>query len=301
MTIKIHIGNFKSGSTFLQKNVFPKLKNIKYVSYYNSKNIFKEIGYIQTVGDLFFDNKKILQLKKISDYKKKDFLISSEVFSGSLNTQTIGTGILIEIIAKRIKKIFKNPKIILILRNQKSCIISSYKDDIAIGHTSLFDEWLLERQKINALNYFYYSKTVKVYKKIFGSKNVNVFFYENLFTKKGFLDFTKKMNFNLDQNQINLSFKKNQSYSDLTIILSRFVNRILQTKLSYGGGNGYYKNLFFYNLWRYKISYFFNFFKAYNYDYSKNKNFLKLLRSFKKDNLILKKILKSELPKDYYL
>ena len=64
MTINIHIGNFKSGSTFLQKNVFSKIKNIKYISYFNDKNLFKEIGYVQTVGDLFFDEKKNFKFKK---------------------------------------------------------------------------------------------------------------------------------------------------------------------------------------------------------------------------------------------
>lgn len=298
MTINIHIGNFKSGSTFLQKKIFPKLKNIQYLSYYNNQKIFKEIGYVQTVGNLFFDKKKISQLKKLN-YKKKDILISSEIFSGSLNTQTIGTGILIEIIAKRIKEIFKNPKIILILRNQKNSIISSYKDDIAFGHTASFDDWFKERQKINALNYFNYSKTIKFYQHIFGASNLNVFFYENLFTKKGLLDFADRMKFHLDEKDINLDLKENRSYSDLTILLSRLFNKIFQTKLTFGAGNGYYKKLFFYNLWRYKISTVFNYLDIINFDYTKNRSFLKSLKSFHKDNIKLKKLLNKNLPKEY--
>ena len=298
MTINIHIGNFKSGSTFLQKKIFPKLKNIQYLSYYNNQKIFKEIGYVQTVGNLFFDKKKIYQLKKLN-YKKKKILISSEIFSGSLNTQTIGTGILIEIIAKRIKEIFKNPKIILILRNQKNSIISSYKDDIAFGHTASFDDWFKERQKINALNYFNYSKTIKFYQRIFGANNLNVFFYENLFTKKGLLDFADRMKFHLDEKDINLDLKENRSYSDLTILLSRLFNKIFQTKLTFGAGNGYYKKLFFYNLWRYKISTVFKYLDIINFDYTKNRSFLKSLKSFHKDNIKLKKLLNKNLPKEY--
>ena len=114
MTIYIHIGNLKSGSTFLQKKVFPLIKNIHVKTYYNSKKLFKELDYIQTVSNLHFDNTKIKYLKKIEKLKKnKKILISSELFSGSINTQVIGTGILIDVIMKRIKRYFKNPKIIL--------------------------------------------------------------------------------------------------------------------------------------------------------------------------------------------
>ena len=71
MTINIHIEILNQEALFFKK-IFPKLKNIQYLSYYNNQKIFKEIGYVQTVGNLFFDKKKISQLKNLI-IKKKTF------------------------------------------------------------------------------------------------------------------------------------------------------------------------------------------------------------------------------------
>ena len=90
----IHVGFLKTGSTFLQKNIFSKLRNIKYV-HFNEKNfLIEEFNHIQTTGDLFLSERKILKIKKyISKNKNKDLLISSENLSGSINTPSIGTTI----------------------------------------------------------------------------------------------------------------------------------------------------------------------------------------------------------------
>ena len=107
-------------------------------------------------------------------------MISSETFSGAINTPTIGTTIVIPIIAKRIKKFLESSNYNF-LRNQKDMIISSYKDDVALGYSLSFEEWLNNKVKLNSLDYYFFHKIIKFYFKLFGRKNVHIFFYEDIF------------------------------------------------------------------------------------------------------------------------
>ena len=149
----IHIGLHKSGSTFLQSKIFPKIKNHIYLGFYNSNTLSEETRYFQTCSKYSFNERKIKNLIEfINNCKNKNqnFLISSEGFTGSISSLAYGTGIFIETIAERIKKYIPNPKIVLMLRNQRDIINSSYKDDIQLGHTCNFDEWVKERLKMNS-------------------------------------------------------------------------------------------------------------------------------------------------------
>lgn len=299
----IHVGFLKTGSTFLQKNIFSKLRNIKYV-HFNEKNfLIEEFNHIQTTGDLFLSERKILKIKKyISKNKNKDLLISSENLSGSINTPSIGTTINIPIISKRLKKIFKNPQIIIFLRNQKDMIISSYKDDVAFGYSLSFEQWLENKIKLNSLNYFFFYNIIKFYFKEFGKKNVHIFFYENTINQKyGINKFIEQIG--LNKKNISLPFtkiKENESQSDFTISISKFLNRLIKTKLNSLSGNGINKNLIFYNLWRYKISKLTNKINFRLYDYSKSKLFTNYLKKIRKDNVKLSRLINKKLPKNYF-
>ena len=79
MKTYIHIGNHKAGSTYFQKNIFPNIKNINYVGFYDSKYLIEEIRYIQTCSELFYKKEKIVNLEsflKKSKKNKEDILIS---------------------------------------------------------------------------------------------------------------------------------------------------------------------------------------------------------------------------------
>ena len=196
-------------------------------------------------------------MKKIK--KNIATLISSEGFTGTIQPQYFGSGVFIELIAKRIARYVENPKIILILRNQKDAIRSLYKDDIQFGYNCHFNEWIDERLKINSLDYFKYDKIVELYQLIFGEENVKVFFYENIFQNENnlklFIDnLNLKLSFdNLDEYKKLLNDKSNISNDYLTTIISKHLNKFISTKLSKGYTSGRY-NILPYNLWRYTIS-----------------------------------------------
>ena len=146
----IHIGIHKAGSTFLQKNIFSKLKNVSYLGFYEKDYLLDEVRNFQTCSDFNFNENKIKGLLKFfEENKKKNIatLISSEGFTGTIQPQYFGSGVFIELIAKRIARYVENPKIILILRNQKDAIRSLYKDDIQFGYNCHFNEWIDERLK----------------------------------------------------------------------------------------------------------------------------------------------------------
>ena len=257
----IHVGLHKSGSTFLQSKIFPEIKNHIYLGFYNSNLLLEEVRYFQNCSNYSFNENKIKNLVEFINNcknKNRNFLISSEAFTGGLPSLAYGTGVFIEMIAGRIKKYIPNPKIVLILRNQRDIICSTYKDDIQLGYTCNFDEWVKERLKMNSFEYYKYDKMVSCYQNIFGKNNVSVYFYEEVFnSSQEMQNFLKNMGLELkiSEDRISEIMKKkiNISNSILLTKITRFINHFIKTKVSQGYNIGKY-NLPFYNFWRYRIS-----------------------------------------------
>lgn len=257
----IHVGLHKSGSTFLQSKIFPEIKNHIYLGFYNSNLLLEEVRYFQNCSNYSFNENKIKNLVEFINNcknKNRNFLISSEAFTGGLPSLAYGTGVFIEMIAGRIKKYIPNPKIVLILRNQRDIICSSYKDDIQLGHTCNFDEWVKERLKMNSFEYYKYDKMVSYYQNIFGKNNVLVYLYEEVFdSPEGMQNFLKDIGLELKISDHRISqtmMKKiNISNSNLITKLTRFINHFIKTKVSQGYNDGNY-NLPLYNFWRYHLS-----------------------------------------------
>ena len=69
--IYFHVGLAKTGSTFLQKNFFPYLKNIKYISthdYINSIDIINKTNYKSYLISREFDKQFEREIKKFISY-----------------------------------------------------------------------------------------------------------------------------------------------------------------------------------------------------------------------------------------
>lgn len=293
----------KAGSSFYQKNVFPKLKNIDYLGFYKSDYLLDEIRYLQTCSSLHFDKNKITKLKKyLLKLKKinKDILISSEAFTGNLGTFSIGNCSQLEAISERVINTFENTKIIFFLRNQKDSIYSLYCDDIQFGYTVNFENWLKERLKNNSLNYFLYYEIIRYYQNRFGRKNVYVFNFENLFDRKGLKNFMNTLGLDFEYfNKIDFSNKINYAKPNSIIFFTRYLNKFIKTKLNMGYTDGHYNDLKIYNFWRYKASNFLAkiFAKKITPD---NKIFKAFLNQCELNNRKLEKIIGYKLPQDYF-
>ncbi len=177
----IHIGFHKTGSTWLQLN---GLLNHTFVNFLNKPNSHTEsclvnefIGISNFDFDILnFKNKfiKSLQLDNSLDVNKPR-IISEENLSGN-----IYNGLNAKLLADRIYDTFGQVKIIIVLRNQLSYIISAYNNYLRHGGSlnlkyflsDLNTPILLKNEKL------YYHKIVSYYQKLFGKKNVKILLYE---------------------------------------------------------------------------------------------------------------------------
>ncbi len=105
--IYFHVGLAKTGSTFLQKNVFPKLHGIKYISTHKYKNCI----------DLIIKEKH----KKILISREFDRQFEKEV--------------------KWFTSHFPNTKIIVVFRRHDQWISSQYKRFVKNGYSLSFDQF----------------------------------------------------------------------------------------------------------------------------------------------------------------
>ena len=228
----IHIGCHKAGSTFVQEELLQKLKNIKPITFFNKNEYLeKEFLYISQCADIYYEN-NVEQV--ISKYYKQfeDIFISAEGLSGNGYNVFTG-GFLIESIAKRLHNIFPEGKIIIIIRNQKDAIESYFKDDVKYGYLGDFQSWFNWRLNTYQLNYFKYFQLIKTYQNIFGTDTTGI----------DKVDFKKSYN---------------KTYSPLSLKITPIINRFFGSKLTHGVTFGKDNRLKMYNLWRYRLSNYFN-------------------------------------------
>ena len=120
----IHIGYPKAASTWLKSNFFPSSKRFRMVE---ENDI---IDHIIKPNALTFnqDHSRIFIEKKYRD----NIIISESMLSGSL-VMTGNNSVYTKEISNRLKSIFPDAQIIIILRNQPEIITSSYLEYIKKG------------------------------------------------------------------------------------------------------------------------------------------------------------------------
>lgn len=175
MSTLIHIGFPKSGSTFLQKNIFETLKNIDYLT--SVDNVVMDILYLNS----FEFKKKYLEnsINPNTNLNKKNTVVSCEALTWDGDQF---------IICDRLRQIFNNEvTIMLILRNQLDFIESFYmhnlKDGIYVSFNTFLNQQFINHQTsiLPKLNYY---NLLKYYKNTFGSNNVKVILFEEMFQNK---------------------------------------------------------------------------------------------------------------------
>ncbi len=240
----VHIGYPKCGSTFLQMEVFPKIKAVKAISTTgNDPFLLEAIPHIVAADSIYYD----------SEYVKSCFerinpetnIISFEGFAGSIS---LVKGVEIGTIASRLKHLVPSLKILVVLRDQKSIIPSLYMHDVKIGYSCGFDKWFKFFEHSSRYVFLKYSPFVECYQNIFGRANVKVVFFEELFrteTLAEILDFAGISSDGIEK--VDCSYRMNPAYTPLTLSMTLWMNRHFGTKLNLGAG-------FAYGFWRYRLS-----------------------------------------------
>ena len=205
--VYIHIGVAKAASTTLQKQLFDQHPAINYLGTYPTANLGNDSDFINHKSKYLTDpnlkkfHSNIVMLDEfeyhfsdnieffynnIKPYLSKDHinLFSNERFLAGFRCCTD-----IKAKATRIKQLFPNAKIIIIIRNQLDIIVSQYRDlpfdprCVSLGKPVNIDQWIeiaMENDYTNYFNCLKYYEVAKVYKEIFGIDAVEVFLFEDL-------------------------------------------------------------------------------------------------------------------------
>ena len=219
-----HIGYHKTGTSFIQQQIFEKNNCFRRVNQYD---INRALIY---PGPFHFDEKSAKSF--INSVNRDDAInvYSNERLSGGPHSG----GRDAKEIADRIKLIAPNAKVLIVVREQISAISSSYNQYIrAVGSLSIA-EYLNPTTKRDLERFrkehFEYHHLVSHYIELFGRENVLCIPFEVLVTKSNLfvntiLDFVKLSTLNRKNVLENIDYKPiNESLNHKQIILKRYFN-----------------------------------------------------------------------------
>jgi hypothetical protein len=227
--IYFHVGTGKTGSTFLQKKVFPKMKNIHYIPTNQYRN-----------------SKAILEQKKYSSY-----LISRE-FDRQLEEEI-----------KWFSKDFPNSTPIIVFRKHSSYIASQFRRFVKNGWRKPFNDFFnFENTGHFKIEHLDYCKQINILNKYF-EKEVIILNFDTLKnTPESFLNkLINGTSSSLDLDDVNIMpLHKSYSEKQLKLIykLSRFLPLKKRAISNFKTLNFLYNILLFYPF-RYSIFYLLNF------------------------------------------
>lgn len=198
----LHIGLHKTGTTYLQKQVFPRIPGITYIGrpYTQDNFVFNTLQY---ADDTLFDPKCLdLEMSTINRYASGGaaVLISDENLCGFPFYNYINR----EMIARRLARVVPDAEVIVFLRNQFQLIHSLYNQYVKInwysdaldgrflsapGTGASLQDWLqgdlalradtryIQNQAKFNVEHLRYSRLLDLYQKYFA--RVHVFLYED--------------------------------------------------------------------------------------------------------------------------
>lgn len=188
--IVIHIGFSRTGTTTLQRHLFAKHSQIRYMGKPYTDDVFKrEIDHLVKQETMVYDSSALRQYisenfwKQGNKKSKKVILISDEIMVSYSKVRDKG------VVARRIKEVF-DPRILITIRNQYDILKSAYLSRGRLlmnvpskyaGLSIRFTDWLelsyqnIDRSYLGHVDYF---KTIDYYSQLFGKDNVCVLLFE---------------------------------------------------------------------------------------------------------------------------
>jgi hypothetical protein len=181
----IHIGLHKTGTTWLQDNLF------KHESYGFSTVDGKHPANF--AWRFIYGGKRgqPSALKFDGDATRRDYteMTRSSIFpivisNEDLCSHMFSGGVGIETIARRLRSVFTNAKILMTVREQRAAIRSCYEDMLEGGGVCGIRRFMRSgndnQLPMFSLGYFKYDEIAKLYQNVFGASNLLVLPYEQL-------------------------------------------------------------------------------------------------------------------------
>lgn len=230
MEVYVHLGIHKTGSSFLQKEFFPKYDGK--ICFLNRSELSQFKAYVLTTDDFDFDSNKALGFFKDALGEKSDcerVIISDEEFYGNPYIASIDRKRNFD----RLFEIFGDTlSCVVFLRNQQSLLNSLYNQYVKTGGTASFDKFLsYKKYPLNfSLSYLIYDKYISYLKKVLGDDKIKVYLYEDFLENK--LETLNDLNYFITNSHKDLSAivdtnrKVNSSLKNGNIPLLRMINKL---------------------------------------------------------------------------
>jgi len=189
----IHIGYHKTGTSWLQANLFSKnsayfypivdptwaekIKGQFTSQQFGNNFIYSQTGKVLMPGEFLVENVK-KRLLEYNEFQDEIPVISHERLSGHPSNGGIDT----HDICYRLYQAFGKAKILIVIREQKSLILSWYYQYIKSGGILSLENYIRDRYDDGLIGfnkkYFEFHELISLYIKVFGKDNVLVLTYE---------------------------------------------------------------------------------------------------------------------------
>ncbi len=215
----IHIGYHKTGSSWFQKHLFPRVRNARFVAR-------AEVRRSLLLPSPFAFDPDIARSRLLAGTEDR-LLLSEEELSGNLHTGGLHGGLSKEI-AGRLHKSFPDSRIVVFVRNQTAMIASSYKQYIKGGGSQNIRGFLEPSKAPHkipnfSLDYLAYDGLIGHYESLFGAENVRVFAYEDFCREP--IDFLKRFGDALELDvELPPVARENAGLRSRTLALMRVLN-----------------------------------------------------------------------------
>ena len=235
LNVTIHIGLPKTGTKYLQNNIFDKIENVYYMKWdeFYFTHVFLMLNYLNS----YVQKEEVKQ--KIEHYYDTfddyHLLISDESI-----TTAWAYGKNLYTTAKALKYIFPEARILLSLREQYPILESLYCQAIREGAWLSVNSFIRYDERFNIFNriehttyphidvdYFKYDDIIDVYKKEFGSDSIKILLYEKF--KYDSETYIRDLSnyFNEDINLNSISSPVNVRPGVIELFLLKILNRFI--------------------------------------------------------------------------
>lgn len=230
MSVIVHIGYHKTGTTWFQKRFYPRVTSHRYIDRERVRRAFIE--------DSAFRFYPALAPERLGIGAQEDVILCEEGLSGYLHNGGL-MGHFSQAMAQRLHQVFPDATIVVFVRAQPEMVASCYQQYVRGGGTHsprryLFPDLYLhgaasEAHRIPRFSFdlFDYLPLIETYTALFGRERVKVYPYEAMRADPaGFLaGFKRELGLAVeDEDEVALDKRENGSYALPLIRLARGLN-----------------------------------------------------------------------------
>ncbi len=224
----IHIGYHKTGTTWFQKEFYPRVENFAFVPQLRVMESFRDVSA--------FDFDPVAMRHSIAIDRSKPAIICDEGLCGIM--RGVGThGLQAIHNASILKDMFPDAEIVIFVRSQPNSLAAHYAEFVRGGSTlsaqKLFGNQNIQRHRLRQrliaranLMHFEYDRLISHYDNLFGVERVHVFTFEQFRHNPLAIAniIARRFKFKVALDQVGKA-ENNRSYGERLLPLARMLNQ----------------------------------------------------------------------------